>query len=87
MLADLPRLQRLRDAHRDPSAVEMLLRERGVDYVTYRDWQILDQHEVAAGRAAGRPRVKVTTVPEMMAVIREGRARIPGPGRVPKAAS
>jgi len=26
-----------------------------------------------AGRAAGRPRVKVTTVPEMMALIREGR--------------
>ena len=73
MLADLPALQRLRDSHRDPSQIEALLRERGIDYVTYRDWQILDQYEVAAGRARGRPRVKVTTVPEMMAVIREGR--------------
>ena len=72
MLADLPALQRLRDSHRDPSQLEALLRERGIDYVTYRDWRILDRYEVAAGRAQGRPRVKVTTVPEMMAVIRQG---------------
>ena len=48
-------------------------RERGIHYVTYGDWQILDQYEVAAGRTQGRPRVKVTTVPEMMEVIRAGR--------------
>jgi len=73
MLADLPVLRRLGDDGRDPSRVEALLHRRGIDYVTYGDWQILDQYEVAAGRAQGRPRVKVTTVPEMMAVIREGR--------------
>jgi ferredoxin/flavodoxin---NADP+ reductase len=73
MLADLPVLRRLGDDGRDPSRVEALLRTRGIDYVTYGDWQILDHYEVAAGRAQGRPRVKVTTVPEMMAVIREGR--------------
>ncbi|HEX5881061.1 MAG TPA: FAD-dependent oxidoreductase [Actinomycetota bacterium] len=73
MLADLPLLQRLRDGHRDPSAIEALLRERGVDHVTYPDWQVLDAHEVAAGRAEGRPRKKVTTVPEMMAIIHQGR--------------
>jgi ferredoxin/flavodoxin---NADP+ reductase len=73
MATDLPALQRLRDHRRDPSQIEALLRERGIDYVTYGDWQILDQYEVATGRAQGRPRAKVTTVPEMMAVIREGR--------------
>ena len=73
MLADLPAVQRFHDHRRDPSQIEALLRERGIDYVTYGDWQVLDQYEVAAGRAQGRPRVKVTTVPEMMAVIREGR--------------
>jgi ferredoxin/flavodoxin---NADP+ reductase len=87
MLADLPLLPRHGEARRDPAAIEALLRERGIDYVTYRDWQILDRHEVAAGRAEGRPRVKVTTVPEMLAIIREGRGRHPGPGRDPKAAS
>jgi ferredoxin--NADP+ reductase len=73
MLADLPLLRRFRDGHRDPSAIEALLRERGVDHVTFPDWQVLDAHEVAAGRAEGRPRKKVTTVPEMMAIIHQGR--------------
>jgi ferredoxin--NADP+ reductase len=73
MLADLPVLQRLGDGHRDPSRVEALLRERGVDFVTFRDWQVLDRYEIAAGRAQGRPRVKLTSVPEMMEVIRAGR--------------
>jgi ferredoxin--NADP+ reductase len=87
MLDDLPLLKGLGDDHRDPSAIELLLRERGVDYVTYRDWQILDQHEVAAGRAPGRPRVKVTTVREMLDIIRQGRGRHPQHGRDPTAAS
>jgi ferredoxin/flavodoxin---NADP+ reductase len=73
MLADLPLLRRHRNDHRDPSQLEGFLRERGIDYVTYRDWQLLDQYEVAAGRGQERPRIKVTTVPEMMAVIRQGR--------------
>jgi ferredoxin--NADP+ reductase len=71
MLADLPLLQGLRDRHRHPPAIEALLRERDVDYVTYPDWQVLDACEIATGRAEGRPRVKVTTVPEMMAIIRQ----------------
>jgi ferredoxin--NADP+ reductase len=73
MLADLPRLKGRGDDEGDPPAIEALLRERGVDYVTYQDWRALDRHEVAAGRDQGRPRVKVTTVPEMMAVIHQGR--------------
>jgi ferredoxin--NADP+ reductase len=66
-------LRRLGDDGRDPSRVEALLRERGVDYVTYGDWRVLDRYEIAAGRAQGRPRVKVTSVPEMMEIIRAGR--------------
>jgi ferredoxin--NADP+ reductase len=73
MLADLPLLRTRADGHRDPSATEVLLRERGIEVVTYRDWQILDRYEVAAGHAQGRPRSKVTTVPEMLAIIRAGR--------------
>jgi ferredoxin--NADP+ reductase len=73
MLADLPTLQGIHDEQRDPARIEALLRERDVDYVTYQDWKILDQYEFARGAKQGRPRVKVTTVPEMMAVIRQGR--------------
>jgi ferredoxin/flavodoxin---NADP+ reductase len=85
MLADLPRLRGRGDGRRDPSAVEAFLRERGVDYVTYRDWRVLDRHEVAAGRAQGRPRVKVTRSPRCWrSSTRDGDGRRPvrssGPG-------
>ena len=73
MLADLPMLQGISDDHRDLLPIEAFLRERDIDYVTYQDWKILDQYEVAGGARQGRPRVKVTTVPEMMAIIRQGR--------------
>ena len=73
MLADLPILQGISDDHRDLSQIEAFLRERDIDYVTYEDWKILDQYEVACGASQGRPRVKVATVPEMMAIIRQGR--------------
>src|SRR4029453_13649601 len=47
MVADLPLLQGRRDGHRDPSAIEALLRERGVDYITYPDWQRPVAHDAA----------------------------------------
>jgi ferredoxin/flavodoxin---NADP+ reductase len=73
MLADLPMLQGSSDDHRDLLPIEVFLRERDIDYVTYQDWQILDQYEVACGAKQGCPRIKVTTVPEMMAIIHQGR--------------
>jgi ferredoxin--NADP+ reductase len=63
MVADLPTLKGIRDDHRDPSHIEAALRRRGIDYTTWRDWQVLDAYEVAQGQRQGRPRVKVTTVP------------------------
>jgi ferredoxin--NADP+ reductase len=53
--------------------IEALLRERGVEVVTYADWKRLDAHETQAGAAQGRPRVKLTRVPEMLEVVRQGR--------------
>ncbi len=76
MLADLPTLQEIRDDFRDPSLVVAVLHERGIDFVTYQDWKILDQYEIASGSRQGRPRVKVTTVPEMMAVIHQGHSAV-----------
>jgi ferredoxin--NADP+ reductase len=52
----------------DPSraAVEDLLQERGVRYVTYDDWRILDRLEIERGEAVGRPRIKFTRVEDML---------------------
>jgi ferredoxin--NADP+ reductase len=46
-------------------AVEALLRQRQPLCFSYGDWRRLDALEVAAGRAQGRPRVKLTSVEEM----------------------
>jgi ferredoxin--NADP+ reductase len=74
MVTDIPTLRGIRDDHRDQSRIEAFLRQRGLDYVTYEDWRILDAYEVARGASQGRPRVKLTTVPAMMETIRQGRS-------------
>ena len=53
----------------DPAAVTELLRQRGVRPVTFEDWERLDALEVARGEASGRPRVKFTSVAEMLAAL------------------
>ena len=48
-----------------------LLRGRGVDFVSYQDWQRLDQWEVEQGRSQDRVRDKLSTVADMMRVVGE----------------
>ena len=43
--------------HRDLSKIETFLHGRNIDYVTYQDWKILDQYEVACGTPPGPPRL------------------------------
>lgn len=62
-------------AGRAEEAIESLLAERGVDYVTFQDWEALDEFELARGKAEGRPRVKVCQVEEMLEVIHAARER------------
>ncbi len=52
----------------DPVAVEELLRERQPDLVSYEGWEAIDRHERALGEAAGRPRVKLTSIEEMLRI-------------------
>ena len=73
MLADLATLPAVGGDERDPAQIERLLHARGVDFVTYQDWKTLDRYETNAGAGQGRPRVKITSIPEMMAVIHAGR--------------
>jgi len=52
----------------DPAAVESMLRERQPELVTYAGWSEIDKHERALGEPAGRPRVKLTRIDEMLRV-------------------
>ncbi len=52
-------------------AMEALLQERGIRYVSYDEWRILDHLEIERGKAVGRPRLKFTRVDDMIAALNE----------------
>ncbi len=52
----------------DADAVEALLRFRQPELVTYAGWEAIDRHERALGEPAGRPRVKLTRIDELLRV-------------------
>jgi ferredoxin--NADP+ reductase len=61
-------LQPVTPAH---EAVERLLDERGIQYVTYQDWLVLDALEQQMGQAVNRPRLKLSRVDDMLNAVRE----------------
>jgi len=69
MFEDLARGAVLEPAHPEAAAADTLVRQRQPSFVSYDDWLKLDALEVAHGRAQGRPRVKLTSVEEMLAAL------------------
>ena len=51
-----------------PGVDEAWLRARVPGLVTWRGWEAIDEHERGLGAPAGRPRIKLVRVPEMLAV-------------------
>jgi ferredoxin--NADP+ reductase len=45
-----------------------MLRKRKPDLVTYAGWTEIDRHERGLGEPHGRPRVKLTSIEEMLEV-------------------
>ena len=73
MLEDLAVRQRRRPTPaRSPDAPtrrrRALLRSRQPELVTYAGWEAIDRHERALGEPAGRPRVKLTRIEELLRV-------------------
>ncbi len=66
LLEDAPELARVADADVSPEAVEQFLHDKGVPFFPFDHWLELDARELEAGRAQGRPRVKLTRVEEML---------------------
>lgn len=60
-------------AQRD--VINNLLRGRGVRYVTFEDWQLLDQLEQQRGQAVNRPRLKFSRVQDMLDALEAARAQ------------
>ena len=58
----------------DADAAERLVRARQPASFCYADWRRLDAHEIGLGEAAGRPRVKLTRIEDMLEAL--GRAPV-----------
>jgi ferredoxin--NADP+ reductase len=72
MVEDVARGAILSPAAPEAAAAEALVARRQPHYVSYADWRRLDALEVERGRATGRPRVKFTSVEEMLAALGRG---------------
>ncbi|XP_043820524.1 NADPH:adrenodoxin oxidoreductase, mitochondrial isoform X2 [Dromiciops gliroides] len=53
------------------SIIEPLLKNRGVQPVSFEDWEKLDAQEVAQGQAAGKPREKLVDPQQMLHIIKQ----------------
>ncbi len=71
LLEDAPTLSRVAEEDVAPEAVEHYLEAKGVEFFPFEHWLELDSHELEAGKAQGRPRVKVTRIEDMLRRIKE----------------
>ena len=69
MLADAAQGKTFTPAAAAAAAAEASIRQRQPLFISFADWQRLNEIEVQRGRAAGRPRVKFTRVPDMLAAL------------------
>lgn len=66
LLADAPAMPSPPEP--DPDAVIALLEHRGVHYLRWDQWLVLDKHEMSEGARLGRPRLKICTTDEMLEI-------------------
>jgi ferredoxin/flavodoxin---NADP+ reductase len=69
MLEDLAQGAHFTPPEPDPAAAAALVQARQPLFVTYADWRKLDALEIANGQASGRPRLKFTSVDDMLAAL------------------
>ncbi|HVO43005.1 MAG TPA: FAD-dependent oxidoreductase [Aggregatilineales bacterium] len=69
MLTDVPSLAPLDPGCATIEAVKALFEARHVKVVTFDDWRLLDAIEIERGQAIGRPRLKFSRIPNMLAAI------------------
>ncbi len=74
MLEDIKRGSLLQPDAPEQDSITELLADRRIAFVTYADWQLLDQIEQERGALVGRPRIKFCRVEDMLAALAEAKA-------------
>jgi ferredoxin--NADP+ reductase len=75
MIEDVPNIT----ATVNTDDVLVLIKQRQPDYVTFADWQLLDQVEISNGQAEGRPRIKFSRIEDMIDAIKAARVNVSNP--------
>lgn len=70
MLADLQQGEFSVEINSDPETIPALLTHKQARYISFADWQHIDQLEIAQGKKVGKPREKFTTIPELLALVK-----------------
>jgi ferredoxin/flavodoxin---NADP+ reductase len=71
MLEDIRRGETLQPTTADRLGADAAVRSRQPKCFSFDDWRRLDEHELAMGKAAGRPRVKLTCLEDMLAALEQ----------------
>lgn len=69
MLEDVAAGMTLKPVHPSSDSIEQFVRERQPNYVSFEDWLRLDAIELTKGQQQGRPRVKFTSIEDMLAAL------------------
>ena len=56
----------------DPDGLAKLLDDRGIRFIEFDGWQAIDALEQQRGEQAGRPRIKLTALEEMLEAAGKG---------------
>ncbi|PRC58752.1 NADP oxidoreductase, partial [Mycobacterium sp. ITM-2017-0098] len=68
LLADLATAELAEFGDDHDESVERWMLERQPKLVTNDHWKLIDEHERTAGEGSGRPRVKLTSVEELLRI-------------------
>lgn len=74
MLADIEGVVVSTDPNKSEDAIVAFLEANGIEYVSYQDWELLDQEELRLGKERGKIREKFSNIDDMMAAIRRLKA-------------
>lgn len=71
MMEDIKEDKILNPRNSEPKEIEKLIKKRNPKFLTYKDWLKIDEKEKERGKKTGRPRVKYTSIKEMLEALKK----------------
>lgn len=55
----------------DPRDIISVLSEHNIQYLSYADWKVIDEYEIAQGEKVGKPREKLTSIKQILSILKK----------------